>query len=441
MTFKSSFLYASKLLRPSKRTASNGRKSLFGAIFGIALSIVPLVVVLIVSDGMIEGITNRLIGLSTYHMQAVQTLPLNFTEEEHVEMLQTLRADIESIKGVENAFVERQGVALAVGKTGRTGATIRSVENDFFTRNNAFGNYVDVIDGVADFPTSKSVVIGKKIAETLELTVGDSIRLMTTKTLSNGSVSPKMLSCKVSGIVSSGYEEIDGLWVFMPLETGFSYLSSASSQVKIGIETVDAFSTDFSRIGIDTMQKLPAGFYVYRWNDLNSAQFENYASTKMLLLLIMFLILLIASVNISAAIIMTTMERQKEIAILKSIGATRSGITYAFLIVGFFCGLVGLLIGLPIGIVLGLNFNSILHFFESIVNCATEFWYSITGQIGFSPIVFLSSEYYLQNIELSIPPVEILSIIIGTLVLSMIVSIAPSVKAGKEKPLDLLRKI
>ena len=441
MTFKSSFLYASRLLTPSKRTSSNGRKSLFGAIFGIALSIVPLVVVLIVSDGMIEGITNRIVGLSSYHMQAVQTLQLNLTDDEHLEHLQNIRADIESVDGIEGAFVERQGVALAVGKTGRTGATIRAVENDFFTRNKAFVDYVDVIDGVADFPTSKSVVIGKKIAETLGFKVGDTIRLMTTKTLSNGTISPKMLTCKVSGIVSSGYEEIDGLWVFMPLETGFSYLSSASSQVKIGIETVDAFSNDFAKMGIDVMSLLPAGFYIYRWNDLNSAQFENYASTKMLLMLIMFLILLIASVNISAALIMTTMERQKEIAILKSIGASGRGITRAFLIVGFFCGLGGLIIGLPIGIILGLNFNAILHFFENVVNSISEFWYGITGQLGFTPISFLSPEYYLQNIEVTIPSTEVLSIIIGTLVLSMLVSIAPSVKAGKEKPLDLLRKI
>lgn len=441
MTFKSSFLYGIRLLKPSKKTTSNGRKSLFGAIFGIALSIVPLVVVLVVANGMIEGITNRMVGLSSYHLQAVQTIQLGVDEDEHIELLQSIRNDIEIIDGVENAFIERQGVALAVGKSGRTGATIRAVEKDFFTRNNAFREYVEVIDGVADFPTDKSVVIGQKIAETLGFKVGDTIRLMTTKTLSNGNISPKMLTCKVAGIVSSGYEEVDGLWVFMPIETGFSYLSSASSQIKVGVETLEPFTNDFTRISIDTMQTLPSGFYIYRWTDLNSSQFENYASTKMLLLLIMFLILLIASINISAALIMTTLERQKEIAILKSIGATRGGITLSFMIVGLFCGLGGLIIGLPIGLLLGLNFNSILHFFEFIVNLITRFWYTITGQAGFTTIEFLSPEYYLQNIEVSIPSIEIVYIIIGTIVLSTLVSIAPAMRAGKDTPLDLLRKI
>ncbi len=441
MTFKASLLYSLRLLKPKKQTSSNGRKSLFGAMLGIALSIVPLVVVLVVADGMIEGITGRLVELSSYHMQVVQTRVQNISVTEHIDMLNEMSKTIEDVPGVTATHIERQGVALAVGKNGRTGATVRAVSESLFSENKGFQKYVQVIDGEALFPTEKSVIIGKKIAETLELSVGDSIRLVSTQTLPTGKVIPKMFSGTISGIVSSGYEEIDALWVFLPLQSGFQYLSSASSQVKIGIETEDAFSNELTRIAIDTMSVVPSGFYVYRWNDLNTSQYENYASTKMLLLLIMFLILLIAAVNISAALLMIALERQKEIAILKSLGATPKGITISFLLTGVFCGIGGLLIGLPIGIVLGLHFNELLHFFESFYNEITKLWYYISNGFEYIPVAFLNPAYYLETIPVSIPFVEIMYICIGTIVLSVIVSVAPALRAGKERVLDILRKM
>ncbi len=441
MTFNASLLYALRLLKPKKNSTSNGRKSLFGAMIGIALSIVPLVGVLVVADGMIEGITGRLIGLSSYHMQVVQTIAKNLSTQEHLSLLEDIAKDIDSLDGITETFIERQGVALAVGATGRTGATVRAVDENLFSQSSGFSEYLEVIDGSAHFPNQKSSIIGKKIAETLQLNVGDTLRLISTQTLPNGRLIPKMHTSTIAGIVSSGYEEIDALWVFLPLEEGFSYLASASSQIKIGIEVADPFNTSLTKIAVDTMQSLPSGFYLYRWSDLNSSQYENYASTRMLLLLIMFLILLIAAVNISAALIMISLERQKEIAILKSIGATSKGITIAFLITGVFCAFGGLLIGLPIGLIFGLNFNEILHFCENFFNEILKLWYYISSGFEYIPISFLNPTYYLETIPVSIPTVELLYISIGTIALAIIVSIFPAHKAGKEHPLDILRKL
>ncbi len=439
MTVKSSFMYAIRLLIPKPQTSSNGRKSLFGAIFGIALSIIPLVMVLVVADGMIEGITERVIGLSSYHLQAVQTNPLNLSTDEHLETLEDLKTTFQGVAGVEKVFIERQGVALAVGKTGRTGATVRAVDQRIFTESDGFSKYVETIDGTASFPNAKSAVVGKKIAQTLDLQVGDTIRLMSTQTIGS-KVLPKIHSATISGIVSSGYEEIDALWVFLPLEEGFEYLSTASSQVKVGIETADPFGAGLTNIAVDIIQLLPSSYYLFRWNDLNTSQFENYASTRMLLMLIMFLILLIAAVNISAALIMTAIERQREIAILKSIGGSSKGITLAFLITGVLCSVGGLLIGLPLGIVFGMKFNEILLFSENFFNEIAKLLYYISSGTDYVRVTFLNPAYYLETIPVSIPTVELVYIIIGTIVLSILVSIAPARRAGRESPLEILRK-
>ncbi len=441
MTFKSSLLYAVRLLVPQKKSSSNGRKSLFGAMLGIALSIVPLVVVLVVADGMIEGITGRIIGLSSYHLQIVQNTSKSISVAEHINLLETIANEVDSIEGVRGTFIERQGVALAVGSKGRTGATVRAVEESIFIENGDFQKYIQVIEGSASFPTQNSVVIGKKIAEILEIHVGDTFRLMTTQTLPNGAIIPKIFTGTVSGIISSGYEEIDALWVFLPLQAGFSYLASASSQIKIGIETQDPFSSDLTRITVKALDALEPGFVLYRWSDVNTSQYENYASTKMLLMLIMFLILLIAAVNISAALIMIALERQKEIAILKSMGASSKGIVISFLITGVLCALGGLVIGIPLGIIFGMNFNEILHFCENFFNETAKLWYYISSGFEYVPVSFLNPAYYLETIPVAVPTVDLIYIAAGTIVLSVLVSIVPALRAGNERPLEILRKM
>jgi lipoprotein-releasing system permease protein len=423
MTLKSSILYGLRIILPGKQAASNGRKSLFGAMWCIALCIVPLIVVLTVADGMIDGITNRIIGLSSYHLQVASYASTN------LENINNLASDLKTIPGVTGAFVERQGVALATSSKGRTGATIRSVSSDIFSQNHAFATYMTLVDGEANFPTDKSAVIGSKLAKELDLHIGDTLRLISTKTSYTGKVSPKIAMYTVSGIVSSGYQEIDAMWVFIPLESGFSFLSTSSSQILIGIETEDPFGDSFGQIHQEMLHSLPAGFRLYSWKDLNASQYENYSSTKMLLMLIMFLILLIASVNISSALVMVVLERSKEIAILKSIGASSGGITLSFLIAGTICGICGILIGMPLGLLCAVSTNEIIMFFETCIN-----WFSN------GPVKILDPTYYLESIPIVIPVKELCGIGLATLLLSVLVSLIPAVKAGKEKPLQLLRK-
>ena len=162
----------------------------------------------------------------------------------------------------------------------------------------------------------------------------------------------------------------------------------------------------------------------------------------MLLLLIMSLIVLVASINVSSSVIMFVIERNKEIAILKSIGASSQGITFSFLLIAMFIGFCGVLIGFPLGLLCAVNVNSILNFFENVINFVLSLGYNhFTNSQGFVPVSVMNPEYYLENIPIVLPFGELLAIVILVLVLSIVVSIVPSVKAGKEKPLSLLRKL
>jgi lipoprotein-releasing system permease protein len=218
-------------------------------------------------------------------------------------------------------------------------------------------------------------------------------------------------------------------------------MSNDASQVIIGIETYDAFSSELHATYEKIEDMMPSEFSLYKWSELNATELENFASTKLLLLLIMFLIVLVATVNISSALVMLVMERRREIAILKSIGASNSGISASFIVIGTCIGALGILVGVPFGLLAAINVNKIITFLEWIINFFTQAIFSLFTKDGFSTIHLLDPAFYLEEVPVIIPFLELFIIVALTLLLSIIVSVIPSIKAGKEKPLSILRKV
>ena len=448
MKNKASFLFAYRMLFPKTGKKSNARKSLVASFLCIAISLVPLVMILTVSDGMIKGMTERMIGLSSSHLCCIFHPDIEevSSEESLIEMGETLMV----ADGVKAFYPELQSVGLASTQKIRTGAQIRAVRNDIFQVNPHFGELFEIVESENNIKSvkelyledSKNAVIGKKLAEILNLHAGDELRLITTKILSKGRVIPKITKFRVSAVVSSGYQELDTLWFFISLKTGYDILPLRSSQIMIGLETEDAFSLELNRIRGEIEQFVPSFTRIYKWNELNSAQFENFSSTQMMLTFIMILILLVASVNISSALIMLVMERKKEIAILKSLGATSSSVSLSFLITGFVTGFLGIITGLPAGLFCAVNFNSIIKLIEKLLFFFKKIAFALQGKsfLYLEEINLLDPAYYLQNINVSLPLDKLILISGGTLALSLIASVIPAIKAGKEKPIETLCK-
>ena len=411
----------------------------------IGLSIVPLVVVLSITNGMIQGMTDRIIGLSSNNLQAYVSPKLKDTQ--NAQSYRDYSEQFKSVEGVLASYPEISVTALAAGKNMRSGIQLRALDKNIFTANKAFGQYFNIIEGsVEDYENQDEnagacAIVGQKMAQVLNLHAGDSFRIITIKT-TNGKQSPKLTSLKVSAIVSSGYQELDALWVFIPLEAAYKFISLANASYTVMIETPDAYSPDLVRIQKEL--KVNYGKYInfYRWDQVHSAEFENFSSTKVMLVFVMMLIVLVASINISSAIIMLVMERRKEIAILKSLGATPSGITFAFIITGMTCGLGGLALGLPFGLLAAVNANEIVQFMEKAVNLLAKAGYYLRGipLDEVKAIKLMDPAYYLQTIPVNLPFSQVMLISLSTVLLALVVSIIPSVRAGRDKPLDILRK-
>jgi len=444
MTFSSSMKFAKSLIFPKSEKKSIARKSLFGAVLCIGLSLVPLIVVTSVTNGMIDGMTERIIGLSSSHIQAY--VAPNISKVQSAESFIKYAKDSSSLSGITGIYPEVEISAIAAGKNGRSGIEIRAVEKDIFVRNKSFAKLFQLCEGelegfVNPAPDEKkaAVVIGKKLAEDLELHAGDSLRVITTKSMGASGeeavkISPKLSSFKIAAIVSSGYQELDQFWVFLPIEAAYSSLSMESASYNVMLETADAFSPQLVAIQERVSESFGRYANVYRWDQIHTAEFENFSSTKVMLVFVMMLIVLVATVNISSAIVMLVMERQKEIAILKSLGASPRGITISFLTAALACGAGGLVLGLPIGIILTVFSNQIVSGLEKLIN-----FFTALG--GGGQLHLMDPAYYLSEIPVEIPGNQIILIAVSVLILSVLVSYIPARKAGREKPLDILRNV
>lgn len=441
MTFSSVLMFARSLVLPKSEKKSSARKSIVGSIICVGLSIIPLVVVLSTTNGMVNGMTDRLIQLDTSHIAVYVAggIPQTVNLESFSEYADTLS----EVEGIKAAYPELNISALAVGKNMRTGIQLRAVQQNIFSENQHFKTLFSVEQGnTSDFENGgiKAAVIGKKMAETLSLKPGDTFRVISTKITGNKTV-PKITPFTVSAVVSSGYQELDEFWVFIPIEAAFKNFELKNASFKILLETADAFSP--AVVGIQRkLQKLTGRYAnVYRWDQINASKFEYFSSTKVMLVFIMMMIVLVASMNISSAIIMLVMERRREIAILKSVGATPKGIGLAFVMAGAVCGFSGLLIGIPCGIFISVNANFFIQLLEKILNGFVKIYIILNhipaGEI--STVKIMNPAYYLQEIPVDIPVSEIILVAVGTIVLSILVSLIPAIKAANEKPLENLR--
>jgi lipoprotein-releasing system permease protein len=405
--------------------AHEGVRYLRGAAAGIAVSLVPIIVTLIVADGMIRGIIDRYIELGTGHLQV-----FNFVNAEDIGSI----ADaVRKTAGVRGVWSEQRGMGVLVAGTGggKTGVSIRAIEPSFW-EDEGSAAYLEVAAGTARLQTDREMVLGASLAASLGAEAGDTMRLMTIRTTPDGRSIPRVTAFTVVGIVSSGYHELDALWCIITSEGGrriFSPESTSSSLiVKIDDPYKKADDTAWS-----LYSSLGAGYSVYTWKDLMRSQYSSYESTRQMLLLIMALIVIVATVNVSSATSMLVIERQRDIAVLKVTGASITGVTNVFLWGSFLTGLCGAIIGIAAGLLLGTFINPVLHLLEKLLSFFTLLFNG-------SEVKILDPGFYLETIPIIIDWFTVFLIGCFTILCSVAASWIPARRAGKLKPMELLRK-
>jgi lipoprotein-releasing system permease protein len=412
-----------------------GRRYMRGAIVGVALSLVPLVVVLVVADGMIQGITSRYIETGTYHLEALPFVGNSLDDLRHAAL------SLDTVPGVTSAFPEMQGPGVILDRSKTAGALLRAIDPSFL-ENRGTRTYLRALEGGLHLTKSNDILLGDALARTLRAHVGDLVSVVTSRSVpsANGPMSiPKVSPFRVRGIVSAGYRELDALWAFVGIDSGSRILAADDSRSFIGIKTADPYH-GLAAIAARAQSALGPEWSVSPWTQIEYNLFKSFQTTRALLLLVMALAVGVAAINVGSALVMLVLERRREIAILKSAGADSSAIGLIFLLAGLTTGGIGTLLGLAIGALLAWRVNDLIAFMEMVVNAAADSIAWVSRSTMPPHIHLLDPAYYLERIPVHFRVSELLLVACVSLVVCVLASLLPARRAARLPPLDIFRK-
>ena len=271
-------------------------------------------------------------------------------------------------------------------------------------------------------PGSGRIAIGSRLAEALGATVGSDISLFSPQgqTTPFGTV-PRIVSYKVGAIFEIGLYDYDKQYVIMPIEDAQTLLLLGDNVGMIEVQTADADKV--GPILAPLADRLPPGAIIADWRSMNAQLFQALEVERIAMFTVLSIIILVAVFNILSSLIMLVRAKTRDIAILRTMGATRGGLMRIFMVVGTTIGALGTVAGLILGF--------IFHFYrQAVVNLVQL----VTGQNLWDPSI-----RYLTELPSKPDPVEIVVIALMALVFSFLATLYPAWKAASTDPVQVLR--
>ena len=383
------------------------------AFTGIALGVATLIIVMSVMNGFKAELLNRILGING-HISIIASpgFPFNNYKKAVQDLL-----DIDEIE-MALPLIEKQ-LLISSGKSAE-GAMVRGIDSDDILKKKIMRDGFSTID-MNEF-SGDVVVLGDKLAKKLGVYINDEITLISPngKVTAFGTV-PRIKAYKVIGMFNLGMYEYDANYVFMPLETAQSYFGLKNAVSVIDVTLKDEKNLKKMRTMLEKSVSLDA--YVYDWKQTNAAFFNAIDVERNVMFLILTLIILVAAFNIITGLIMLVKDKSRDVAVLRTMGATRAMIMRIFFMDGAFIGLVGT----GFGVVLGLLF---CHNIENI----RQILQNLSGRELFS-----SEIYFLSQLPAKVDKMEVLLVIAITLILSFLATIYPAYRASKFNPAEALR--
>jgi lipoprotein-releasing system permease protein len=418
----------------SKRYLSAKRKQVFVSvitfisIFGIFLGVAALIIVLAVMNGFEEDLRTKILGIKSHiELTTDMTGPM--------KDYQKVREKIADVEGVvaSTPFIYSQ--AMIRSGNGVTGVIIRALDTQSAFKVINLGKVKEGnIEYLNKIPREISlnyksngvppdgIVIGKEMARTLGVFLYDTITIISPVSISTpmGMV-PRMKKFVVVGIFESGFYEYDSTLAYLSLQSCQDFLQMGNTVTGIDIKVDDIYKAD--GIARKIQSKLGFPFWTQNWMQMNKNLFSALKLEKHVMFIILSLIVLVATFNIISALIMIVMEKNKDIAILKSMGATSRSIMKIFIFQGLIIGVIGTALGCVTGLAVALNLQKVSIFVEKIFRFKI-----LPGDV-----------YYLSELPSKVNYGDIVIIVVGTLFICFLSTIYPSLRASRTDPAEALR--
>jgi lipoprotein-releasing system permease protein len=380
---------------------------------GIMLGVATLIIVLSVMNGFRKELLDKIVGINGHIFVAGIDKPMT----DYAEITDILN----KIPGVKLAFPMVEGQALASSPANAGGVLVRGVRGKDIERIPSIANNIRA-GSLDDFDNRGGVAIGRRLAENLFIRPGDSITLTAPRGAQTPfGTTPRIKSYPVIAVYEVGMSEFDSAFVYMPLTEAQAYFNRDGDVNVVEVFLDNADRIEPAKAAIDANIERP--ILVTDWRMRNRTFFGVLEVERNVMFLILTLIVLVAAMNIISGLIMLVKDKSSDIAILRTMGATKGAIMRVFLITGAAIGVAGTLAGFLLGLLISLNVESIRSFISRMTNTN----------------LFPAEFYFLSRLPSVVDPREVAVVVTMALVLSLLATLYPAWRAAKLDPVEALR--
>ncbi len=383
----------------------------FFSVAGITVGVIALIIVLAVYAGFTDGLRDQILGLNSHIV----------VQRYHgsIGNYKSVCQQIEEIDHVEAATPYLYTQTLLSSATGGSGIALRGIALQSAAKVIQLPEQM-IAGSINDLQQPKNnsvanIILGKNLAIRLHARIGTRLRLISPSgPLTPMGVIPKIKTCRVSGIFETGMYEYDSSIAYMTIKQVQQFLGMGDTvhgiEVKIAAEELD----NANRVAEAITRKLGTGFSARDWMQMNYNLFAAFKLEKIGMFIAVALIILVAALNIVSALVMVVMEKTKDIAILKSMGATSHSIMRIF----FFQGAVIGLGGTGLGVAGGLSICKLLAKYQFIE--------------------LPSNVYPMTTLPIKVLPMDVAIIATASITITLLATLYPSWKASKVHPGEVL---
>ena len=406
------WMVAFRYLRARRRDRFISVISLISLI-GIMLGVATLIVVMAVMNGFRLELIERILGINGH----ILLQPISEPLDDYDMVTQA----IVGVPGIAGALPLIEGRVLADGPAASDGALIHGVrEADLAVVPGLADNII--LGSLTAFDAAEGIVIGSRMAGNLGVSVGGEVTLITPDgPVTPFGVSPASRTLEVIAIFEIGMSEYDASLAFVPFHVAQEFFGIGDEASAIEIYLDDPDAVDEVRPEIETAIGRQA--LLIDWRQRNTTFFSALEVERNVMFLILALIVLVAALNIVSGLTMLVKDKGRDIAVLRTLGATRGAVMRVFFVTGAAIGTVGTLAGLVLGTVVTWNVESLRGLISSLTG--TE--------------IFSADLYYLSELPAEMNPGEVTAVVLMALGLSYLATIYPAWRAARLDPVEALR--
>lgn len=380
---------------------------------GIMLGVATLIIVMAVMNGFRTELVGRVLGLNGHMNVASQTTAIR-PYESWPDIL-------ENVDGITIALPQIEKQALFSVDGASSGVMVRGLAPESFEAKPVLKDSV-ILGGMDAFNDGIGVIIGKELARRYNLEPGEEIVLLSPQGKASpfGTI-PRSRRFTVSAIFDVEMYEYNQGFVFMPLSAAQQFFDLPNAVTTIEMFTVDPQKT--RQLIQDVAKQIPPDMVVYDWRESNGSFFNALQVERNVMFLILTLIIIVAAFNIISSMIMLVKDKGRDIAILRTMGASRRSMLKIFILTGGMIGVAGTAAGAILGVTFALNIETIRQFLQNLTG--TE--------------LFSAEIYFLTQLPAEVNWSEVLSVIAMAMGISLAATIYPAWRAAQLDPVEALR--